>query len=74
MEEKAKKIRHEKQKPPSVSGHSNSPEKGQLLQEAHPDYTSLFSELSGLLPSESFTWLVERESNPWRLSGGTPGR
>lgn len=28
MEEKAKKMRHETQMPPSVSGHSNSPEKG----------------------------------------------
>lgn len=64
MEKKAKKMRHEKQMPPSVSGHSNSPEKGQLLQEAYPDHTSLFSELSGLLPSESFIWHVERESNP----------
>lgn len=28
MEEKAKKMRHEKQMPPSVRGHSNGPEKG----------------------------------------------
>lgn len=40
--------------PSGVSGNNNKPEKGQLLQEALPDHSSLSSELLELLLSESF--------------------